>query len=31
MYLTGGIGSRHDRERFGDNYELPNLAGYLET
>ena len=31
MYLTGGIGSRHDRERFGDNYELPNLIGYLET
>jgi hypothetical protein len=31
MYLTGGIGSRHDRERFGDNYELPNLTGYLET
>jgi uncharacterized protein len=31
MYLTGGIGSRHDRERFGDAYELPNLTGYLET
>jgi len=31
MYLTGGIGSRHDRERFGQNYELPNLTGYLET
>ena len=31
MYLTGGIGARHDRERFGENYELPNLAGYLET
>jgi DUF1680 family protein len=31
MYLTGGIGSRHDQERFGDNYELPNLTGYLET
>ncbi|MCX6572315.1 MAG: glycoside hydrolase family 127 protein [Candidatus Aminicenantes bacterium] len=31
MYLTGGIGSRHDGERFGDNYELPNLTGYLET
>ena len=30
-YLTGGIGSRHDRERFGENYELPNLTGYLET
>ncbi len=31
MYLTGGIGSRHDRERFGEAYELPNLTGYLET
>jgi len=31
MYLTGGVGARHDRERFGENYELPNLTGYLET
>ena len=31
LYLTGGIGSRHDRERFGANDELPNLTGYLET
>ncbi len=31
MYLTGGVGSRHDRERFGEDYELPNLTGYLET
>jgi hypothetical protein len=31
MYLTGGIGARHDRERFGTNYELPNLTGYAET
>ena len=31
MYLTGGIGSRHDGEAFGDNYELPNLTGYNET
>ena len=31
MYLTAGVGSRHDRERFGENYELPNAAGYLET
>jgi DUF1680 family protein len=31
MYLTGGVGSRHDRERFGENYELLNLTGYLET
>ncbi|MTI41753.1 glycoside hydrolase family 127 protein [Fulvivirga lutimaris] len=31
MYLTGGIGSRHDGEAFGENYELPNLTGYNET
>ena len=31
MYLTGGLGARHDRERFGDNYELPNLTAYAET
>ncbi len=31
MYLTGGIGSRHDGEAFGDDYELPNLTGYNET
>lgn len=31
MYLTGGIGSRHDGEAFGDNYELPDLTAYNET
>jgi DUF1680 family protein len=31
MYLTGGIGARHDGESFGDNYELPNLTAYNET
>lgn len=31
MYLTGGIGARHDGEAFGDNYELPNLSAYSET
>jgi uncharacterized protein len=31
MYLTAGVGSRHDRERFGADYELPNLTGYGET
>lgn len=31
MYLTGGIGSRHDRERFGEHYELPNRTAYNET
>lgn len=31
LYLTGAIGAHHDRERFGDPYELPNLTGYGET
>jgi DUF1680 family protein len=31
MYITGGIGSRHQGESFGDNYELPNLTAYCET
>lgn len=31
MYVTGGIGSRHHREVFGDNYELPNETAYCET
>ncbi len=31
MYLTGGIGARHDGEAFGENYELPNLTSYSET
>jgi len=31
MYLTGGVGARHDGEAFGDNYELPNLTAYNET
>ena len=31
MYLTGGIGARHDGEAFGENYELPNLTAYNET
>lgn len=31
MYVTGGIGSRHHQEAFGDNYELPNLTAYSET
>jgi DUF1680 family protein len=31
MYITGGIGSRHDGEAFGNNYELPNLTAYNET
>lgn len=31
LYITGGIGARHDGESFGDNYELPNLTSYNET
>jgi len=31
MYLNGGIGSRHEGEAFGDNYELPNQTAYNET
>ena len=31
MYLTGGIGSRHEGEAFGANYELPNKTAYNET
>jgi uncharacterized protein len=31
MYLHGGIGAIGDGERFGGNYELPNLTAYAET
>lgn len=31
MYITGGIGARHDQESFGENYELPNMTAYNET
>ncbi|MFO7446570.1 MAG: glycoside hydrolase family 127 protein [Ignavibacteriaceae bacterium] len=31
MYITGGIGSLHEKEAFGKNYELPNLSAYNET
>lgn len=31
MYITGGLGSKHGKEAFGDNYELPNLTAYNET
>ncbi len=31
LYLTGGVGARHDGEAFGANYELPNLSSYCET
>lgn len=31
LYITGGIGARHNGEAFGDNYELPNASAYNET
>ena len=31
FYITGGIGAARDGERFGANYELPNLIAYNET
>ena len=31
LYITGGIGARHQGEAFGDNYELPNATAYNET
>ncbi|MBN1117983.1 MAG: glycoside hydrolase family 127 protein [Bacteroidales bacterium] len=31
MYITGGLGARHNGEAFGENYELPNLTAYSET
>jgi uncharacterized protein len=31
LYLTGGVGSRHDGESFGPAYDLPNRTAYNET
>lgn len=31
MYVTGGIGTDHDGESFGDDYDLPNDTAYAET
>ncbi len=31
IYLTGGVGSRHEGEAFGKPYELPNAEAYCET
>lgn len=31
MYVTGGVGSRHDIEGYGQAYELPNKDAYSET
>lgn len=31
MYVSGGLGSRHEGEAFGKDYELPNERAYTET
>ncbi|RPI01877.1 MAG: glycoside hydrolase family 127 protein [Ignavibacteriae bacterium] len=31
IYLTGGIGAKHEGEALGNDYELPNLTAYGET
>ncbi|MBN1136296.1 MAG: glycoside hydrolase family 127 protein [Anaerolineae bacterium] len=31
IYVSGGLGARHDGEAFGDVYELPNARAYAET
>jgi DUF1680 family protein len=31
IYITGGLGAKHEGEAFGENYELPNLTSYNET
>jgi DUF1680 family protein len=31
VYVTGGVGSRHEFEALGDEYELPNDRAYAET
>ena len=31
LYINGGIGSRHEGEAFGKDYELPNERAYTET
>jgi uncharacterized protein len=31
MYITGGVGSRHEGEAIGNDYELPNDVAYCET
>ncbi len=31
LYVTGGIGARHQGEAFGNDYELPNASAYCET
>jgi DUF1680 family protein len=31
MYISGGLGSRHDGEALGKDFELPNERAYTET
>jgi len=31
MYVTGGVGSTHQGEAFGGDYDLPNEAAYCES
>ena len=31
LYITGGVGARHQGEAFGEKYELPNDSAYCET
>jgi len=31
MYITGGVGARHNGEAIGSDYELPNAQAYAET
>ncbi len=31
MYITGGLGAKHEGESLGNDYELPNLTAYGET
>ncbi|MCX7016438.1 MAG: glycoside hydrolase family 127 protein, partial [Candidatus Sumerlaeota bacterium] len=31
LYLTAGVGARHQGEAFGEAYELPNASAYNET
>lgn len=31
MYISGGLGARHEGESFGNDFELPNERAYTET
>ena len=31
LYVTGGVGARHEGEAFGESFELPNESAYAET